>query len=62
MKSAKVRAAVRGTSHLIYHPALRLRLDPIWGQVKEGDFVFLVFALATLDRWVALGEQLMEGF
>ena len=44
-----------------YHP-LRLRLDPVWGQIKVGDFVFLVCALATLDRWIALGEQLMVGF
>ena len=30
--------------------------------MKEGDSQVLVCALATLDRWIALGEQLMVGF
>ena len=40
----------------IYHP-LRLRRDLIWGEMEEGDSQVLVCALATLDRWIALGEQ-----
>ena len=30
--------------------------------MEEGDSQVLVCALATLDRWIALGEQLMVGF
>ena len=50
-----------GAIHLTYHP-LRLRLDLIWSEMEEGDSQVLVCALATLDRWIALGEQLMVGF
>eukprot|EP01043_Picozoa_sp_COSAG02_P016616 COSAG02_NODE_735_length_17872_cov_20.966860_14_plen_77_part_00 len=39
----------------VYHP-LRLQLDLIWTQVKVGETQVLVCALATLDRWIALGE------
>ena len=31
-------------------------------EIKVGDSVFLICALATLDRWIALGEQLMVCF
>lgn len=41
---------------------LRLRVDLIWSEIKEGDSQVLVCALATLDRRIALGEQLMVGF
>ena len=35
-----------------------LRLDPIWAR-SAGGVAFLVCALGTLDRWIALGEQLL---
>ena len=41
---------------------LHVRLDPIWTKIKEGDSAFLARWGATLDRWIALGEQLMTGF
>jgi len=37
-------------------------VDLIWSEIKEGDSQVLVCALATLDRRIALGEQLMVGF
>ena len=39
-----------------------LRLDLIWTEMEERDSQILVRALATLDRRIALGEQLMVGF
>ena len=49
------------TYQKIKHP-LRLRVDLIWGEMEERDSQVLVCALATLDRRIALGEQLMVGF
>ena len=45
----------------LQHP-LRLRVDLIWGEMEERESQVLVCALAALDRWIALGEQLMVGF
>jgi hypothetical protein len=45
----------------VEHP-LRLRVDLIWSEMEERDSQVLVCALATLDRRIAPGEQLMVGF
>ena len=37
----------------------RSELDLVWTQIKVGGNSGLVCALAALDRWIAVGEQLM---
>jgi hypothetical protein len=45
----------------LQHP-LRLQLDLIWAQKKEGETQYLVCARRAIPCRMRLGEQLMVGF